>query len=273
MRTLSIMAALMLLALTACTHLGETTRAGEKLDSGHATQWVATSEDLLPPTDSEVVVSRDSVKLGEVTLTAEEMVGRMILAEELYATDLHPMDYVLAPGKPLRHFGKFYLGSPSILVDAASGTWYFNDYFRNNRDSEWFGKYFMPLPVNNFERPAPNQDVPGTMPARGQLNDTLFDLHQVYWSSRYGGSVALRCRSLENVEYDVRGEERVIEGGDTPAPEDDVLESIMWDVREMEMTIHVIPCAADINAAQNDSYTPSLCGKNVEVEFYPAGVT
>lgn len=195
----------------------------------------------------KIEILPESIRVAGVTIPKEQQLANMQLGQATVAAGAAPLNWPSSMAwKPRRHFGRFYLQSPHIRVTGSSGNWFFNDYFTDNPDSQWFAMYWPPgqLPVNDFETlhtkpPGGPQYVPGEIPALGSLHDTLFFIEQIYYSSRFGGSVAVVLRSLENYEYDLRSEEVEIPELSTQTMK--VMESTLWDFSSTEMTLFVHP--------------------------------
>jgi hypothetical protein len=225
--------------ITACPP-GRTKRSGGEL-------WVKRPVRIQKTIEKapRVEVLHDSIRVGEVTLLKAQVFVDMNTAKNRSKTLSTPPNWrAEVVWKPLRHFGRFYFQSLHLRVSDTAGQWFFNDYFNNNADAQWFRIYWpSQLPINDFETlhttpPHGPQYVPGEIPESNSLHDTLFTSEQIRYSSKFGGSVALVFRSLEDYEYDLRGKEVEVES--LPNGQK-VVESKVWDFSSIEMAIHVHP--------------------------------
>lgn len=214
--------------------------------------------------EQKIEVHPESIRVAGVTLSKEQQLADMRLGESVLATrGASPRWPASVSWKPRRHFGRFYLQTPHIRVTGSTGRWFFNDYFTANPDIQWFAMYWPPgqLPIDDFETlatttPGGPQYVPGEIPDVGSLHDTLFFLEQIHYSSRFGGTVALVLRSLENFEYDLRSEEEEVPELST-SPTTRVMESTLWDFSSIEMTLYVHPRAFAFNRGNAYIQVPS----------------
>ena len=140
--------------------------------------------------------------------------------------------------KPMRHFGPFQKKSRfeeiQILLKQQFGQnpqWYFNNFFEFDLHKRIYRKYFQNSVLPTIATSAtPQQDyIPGKIPASGVTNfgdddvastDILFELHQIRYSSRYGGSVEFRFQATEDYEYELRRGSK------------------LWDIQSMDLLVY-----------------------------------
>jgi hypothetical protein len=141
---------------------------------------------------------------------------------ELHTTTRPPSWPKDVAWRPMRHFGRFRAGSDlnqiQVLVDKRSASWYYNGYFASFTPDEvtdaepvwriYFRRnYFedtpaqatLPTETTPQLSHAPGGDGQGNWHLEshfphGYINDMLFSLASVSWSSRFGGTAALEFR-------------------------------------------------------------------------------
>ena len=149
---------------------------------------------------------------------------------------------------PRRHFGPLYGNSPDIKLNMESATFVYNDFFTGHPDAAVFRKYYGPtLPSNT---PTPAAAIPGTLPAGG-FGDLSLGFDRLTYSSRYGGSLKLMFRSLEDFQVEYREANTV------------------WDIASLEMAVYVRPVTTYFNP---NAPLSSVFANSVHVEFHPQGV-
>jgi hypothetical protein len=202
---------------------------------------------------------------GQRTAVSVEATRRTSIAQ---GANVFPIRNVVGPNnrrwRPRRHFGPFLSGSdlPQIQVwlrhegnDTVRANWYHNSFHSTHEDAADIAIYQKYYPNNVLPSEAtpavlttfPNRSqVPGTPPAcDGCLNDVLFALHSVHFSSRYGGSVRLAFQVMEDTEYELRRGQ------------------LLWDLSDLSMSVFVVPEKASLNPL-----TPALAGRGiVRIEF------
>jgi hypothetical protein len=158
--------------------------------------------------------------------------------------------------RPLRHFGPFLSGSilDKIKVHIPRKgvvTMIYNDFLTGHEDAEIFKKYYgTTLP--STPTPAPNH-IPGLFPKQDGPNDMLFELDQIRYSSRYGGSVQLMFKLNEDYEGELV---KVLDSTTN--------ERIVWDLKSLSMAIFVNPVSNAFNPLN-----PSGAGQPNFIEFNP----
>ena len=142
--------------------------------------------------------------------------------------------------KPMRHFGPFLSGSTldkvQVHVDRPNVVaMIYNDFLAGHEDAEIFKKYYgATLPSTSTPV---YQHVPGRFPTAEGPNHMHFELDQIRYTSRYGGSVQLLFKLNEDFEGEIV--KRL-----APAPSN---ERIVWDLKSLTMAVYVIPRADAFN--------------------------
>ena len=168
---------------------------------------------------------------------------RFDIATTLQAQTFH--NYSVPPNwpgnrswKPLRHFGPFFSGSifDKVKVHVARQNvvaMIYNDFLTGHEDAEIFKKYYgatlpsTPTPVSDHKA--------GLFPTQDGPNDMLFELDQIRYTSRYGGSVQLLFKLSEDYEGEIV---KVLASTN---------EHIVWDLKSLTMSVFVIPAAGSFN--------------------------
>jgi hypothetical protein len=145
-----------------------------------------------------------------------------------------------------------------VRINGTLPLWYFNDFFTdvNAGDATVYAKYFSTYPPINTTTPISTSPlptyVPGAFPSADGLNDVLFGLEHVRYSSRYGGSVELHFRTVEDYEIDLRRG------------------STYWDITSLQMRVYVRPEANRFNPLPGPA--PSNAQGVLQVEMSAQGV-
>jgi hypothetical protein len=185
----------------------------------------------------------EAIQRGEVVFLGKGSVQRLH-SVQMNATDLAiraqagtilptaaPQNYpIRLSWRPLRHFGPFFKGSDITQVQVGlnerTATWYYNEFLATHEDTAIFKRYYgSSLPTN---RP-PSNVVPGTFPSSNGFNDIVLSLQRVSYSSRYGGTVELKFKAVEDYEVEVRKD------------------TTLWDIGTLEMNAYVVPVAGSFN--------------------------
>jgi hypothetical protein len=184
-----------------------------------------------------------------------------------------------APWRPRRYTGPFTAGSElqdiQVLLNNNAAAWYYNGFFADHDSPAIYKRYYrmnwgagssfdsVELPGNATPDLTPRTaDHPGADGA----NEILLSLQRIEYSSRYGGSVRLvfgmashytapDSVQMEDFDYEFKT-------GD-----------YLFDTRDLEMSIYVIPLVANLNPTHAPLFPTSTYAAWQHTEFSASAVT